>query len=305
MFKNLGLKFIALCLAIIFWISVVALKNNIKPFKEEVLIEPFNIAENLTLANPLGGVHLKIETSQETFSTLSVNDFEAYIDLKGFEAGEYNVPIQVTSKNPKVKVVKFEPANINISLEAITSKVLNVLVEVKGSAADNFEAKEAVFDLEKVEIKGPQNIVERATAVKAIVTLKGSEMSDLKTEVTLFGYDDHSNQLHNLEITPSSIEVMIPVIQIQKYKTVGIRANLTGDLAENYFIKKIQVSPSTVVLQGKTNKLSQIDYIETEEFDITNLDHNTLKRLNLKLPEGVTAQELQSVLVNLEINQYK
>ncbi len=304
MLKNVGLKFSALLLAIIFWAGVVSLKNNIKPFQEPVTIKPFNIAENLTLANSLGTVELKLEASQETYVDLSVNDFEAYIDLKGLNSGEHNVPIQVTSKNPKVKVVKIEPNNTTINIEEITSKTLNVSVEIKGNAAENFEAQDPLYELTEVEVQGPKNLIERATEVKAEVTLKGLEMTDIRSEISLFAYDENQNQIRNLQIVPPSVAVTIPVIQIQKYKTVGVRANLVGDLeSANYFINKVLVSPSTVVIQGNTRDLKKIDYIETKPIDITSLDHNTLKRMELILPAGINTQETSSVLVTIEVDK--
>lgn len=302
MFKNLGLKFAALFLAIIFWVGVVSLKNNIKPFPDQVPIKPFNIAEDLTLASTLGSVELKLEATQETFVDLSVNDFEAYVDLKALEAGEHIVPVQVTSKNPKVKVVRVEPNNLNITIEEITSKTVNLSVEVKGNAAENFEAQDPVYELKEVEVKGPKNLVEKATEVKAMPSLKGSEMIDIKSEISLFAYDENQNQLKNLQIIPPSVEVTIPVIQIQKYKTVGVRANLASDLEESgYYVKKVQVSPSTIIIQGNTRELKKIDFIETEAIDIANLTHNTLKRVKLILPEGIDAQDVESVLVTIEV----
>lgn len=304
MFKNLGLKISALLLAIIFWVGVVSLKNNLKIFPEPIPIKPFNIAENLTLASTLGTVDLRLEVTQETFVDLSVNDFEAYIDLKGLLAGEHNVPIQVTSKNPKVKVVKIQPDNLKITIEEITSKTVSLSVEVKGNAADNFEAQDPVYELKDVEVKGPKNLIEKVTEVKAVTNLKGLETSDIKSEISLFAYDEEQNQLKDLQIIPPSVEVTIPVIQIQKEKTVGVRSNLIGDLdPSGYYIKKVQVSPSTVVVQGNTKELKKIDYIETESIDITDLNHNTVKRVNLILPEGIESKEFTSVLVTIEVDK--
>jgi len=304
MFKNLGLKFSALLLAIIFWAGVVSFKNNIRSFQDPVTIKPFNIAEDLTLGSDLGIVSLKLEVTQETYTDLSVNDFEAYIDLKGLDAGEHNVSVQVTSKNPKVKVVKIEPNNITIKIEEITSKTLNLSVELKGNAAENFEAQDPVYELTEAEVKGPKNLVENVTEVKAIATLKGLEMSDIKSEISLFAYDENQNQLKDLQIIPPAVEVTIPVIQIQKYKTVGVRANLTGDLENGkHYVSKILVSPSTVVIQGNTNELKKIDYIETKEINIEGLEHNTLKRTKLILPYGINLQNASTVLVTIEVSE--
>lgn len=301
MFQNIGLKFLALLFALIFWGSVISLKNNIKNFQEPVALKPFNISENLTLAQSLGNVSLKLEASQEVFKDLSVNDFEAYVDLKGLNAGSHNVSIQVTSKNPRVKVVKFEPDNVDVILEAITSKMVNLDVEVKGNVAENFEAQDALFEIKEAEVKGAKNLIEQVTEVKAIVNLKGTEMTNIKTEVTLFAYDKNQMMLRDVDILPTSLEILIPVIQIQKYKTVGIRAALIGDLKDNLFVKKVIVSPSTVVIQGNTKDLKAIDFVDTESIEIEGLDHNTLKRVNLNLPAGIVAQDVQSVLVTIEI----
>lgn len=302
MFKNWGLKFTALFLSIIFWVGVVSSKNNLKSLPESVPIKPFNIADNLTLAKGLGTVEIKLEAPQETYDNLSINDFEAYVDLKGLVSGDYNVPVQVTSKNPKVKVVRFEPNNLNIKIEEITSKNLNVSVEVKGNVADNFEAQEPIYQIKEVVIKGPKNLVEKVTEVKALLNLKGVEMSDIKSEVTLLAYDEKQNLLKDLQILPASLEVNIPIIQIQKYKTVGVRANLIGDLKESHsFIKKISLSPATVLVQGKAHSLQEIDYLQTEPIEISELTHNTLKRVELLLPEGVSSPEVETVLVTIEI----
>lgn len=302
MFKDLGLKFIAIFLAIIFWGGVIILKNNIKTFKEPIPIKPFNVAENLTLSQALESVIVKVETSQETYNELSLNDFEAYIDLKGLIGGEHSVSVQVTSKNPKVKVVKFDPDHLTVNLEEITSKNVSVSVKINGNASANFEAQEPVFELETAVVKGPKNLIDTVTEVKAVYKLKGVEMANVKTELGLFAYNELQNQVNGVTILPPSVEVMIPVIQIQKSKTVGIRANILGNLSENgLFVKKILVSPSTVVIQGNTRDLKEIDYLNTEPIDIEGLDHDTLKRVKLDLPRNIQSPDLTTVLVTIEI----
>ncbi|MBI5412387.1 hypothetical protein HZA43_04445 [Candidatus Peregrinibacteria bacterium] len=307
MFKNLRLKLLALLIGTIFWAGVVTTNNNVRTYDGRLEIKPFNLAENLVIANEIEPVRLRVAAPNDVFANLSERGFEVYIDLKGLGEGEYTVPINVTPQNPKITIARVLPAVIKVALEHQNEKEIPVAVQIKGKPSPNFTINEPKIDLQIVKVSGPQSLLDTASRAVAFVQLNGDEDVDIAKKIPLVVVDSNENELKRIKPEIPDANVLVTLTQILKTKTVGVRAKLINDLPDrNLWISKITMSPPTITIKGDYGVLQATDYIETEPIDLKLVDGNFLRRFKVNLPDRIELEgATNSVLIQLELSKLK
>ena len=90
---------------------------------------------------------------------------------------------------------------------------------------------------------------------------------------------------------PDKLAVSIDQI-LQKEVPVHLRTN--GAVAEYYELQHTDIQPDTVVMQGKSSLIADISAVETVPIDISGITSDKELIGILQLPEGVTAQTLDT-----------
>lgn len=305
MFKNLHIKFIALVLAIIFWIFIVSLENTFYNFPSEVPIQVFNQAEGLALTANLGSVKLTLRTQDsQVLRGLSVSDFEAYIDLRNIGSGMRRMPIAVTSKNPQVSVIRTVPSDVEIELQPIKEKLISVTAEVKGSPALGFGMESVKLSKDKITVSGAESILKNIASAEAEVNLQGNEKDKKVLPVTIVVYDKNGIPLEGLKVKDSDLSAVVSVIEIESSKQVGVKPVAIGSVL-NGTVKNIEAVPSVVSITGSRLAILNIQMLLTENIDLKDLPEGGERSVKLILPEGVSLakDEPANVTVKIEIEK--
>ena len=85
-------------------------------------------------------------------------------------------------------------------------------------------------------------------------------------------------------------------------KVVKIKALTKGSLPKGLVMSGVKVDPVKIEIAGSDEVLSQITAVETEELDLGTADKSTSRKVQLKLPEGVTVTN-KEVTVYLDIKK--
>ena len=308
MFQNFQYKLLALVLAILFWVLIISLESNFYPFPQAVPIKAFNLDPSLALTQDLGEVQLTLKTAQENLAHINQEAFEVYVDLTNLEAGEHRISISVTSKNPEIQVVKTEPTQITLTLEEIATKIVPLTLEIKGKPAPNYQVGTPELTVTELSVSGAKSLLNQIGEIKAVVRLTGAETTD-QVKKAFFEIPDLTDSvIQNLTFEPTETQVYLPLTQLVQTKNVGIRVNVFPSQFVDAFIKKIETEPSTVVITGKNKDLVRVDYLETEEVNLTEkaADSPFQTQVNLILPENISLSKPEDrsvqVTVYLEAN---
>lgn len=308
--RNFKLKLLALLFAILFWIFVVSTENTFYTFPSNdsagIPIKAFNLSENLTLTQELGKVRVTIRTTSDMYQKLSEADFEAYIDFSGREAGKYVSDIAVTSKKPEVTVLKVEPSQIETTLESVTSKTVNIVSELVGKPAPNYEVSEVKLEITTMKIFGPESVLTSLNELKAGIELNGSEQEDFEKTFTVKALDGTGKELDTIRMEQNDVKAAVTINEVLESKTVGVRANITGTEGK-VWIQKVIVDPATVLIKSEGKKLEKLEYLETEEINAGNLRQTVEKKVRLILPKGILLVNEKDALVKvtLFLGEYK
>lgn len=285
---NIHLKLLAALSALVLWFIVIAVENTVYTFPEELNVEVLNLGKNLSLANDVPKVRLYLRIDKNELKTLTRNDFEVYIDLKGAEAGERRIPIVASSGSAQTKILKVEPSEITLKLSPTTEKNVEVRVNVQGKPLQGYEIEEIKPESDTVKLSGAQNIIEKIDHVMAELLLDGTEKADLNQSVMLT-FDAQDNVSANLvQITPEQIVVSARISSQLKQREVAVTAGFSREADRTAWESRINITPSSILVQGNEEALSTLTNIETNALEISTLNRTGSVEVGLKLPEGVT-----------------
>jgi len=184
LFKKIHLKILAVLCAVFLWLFVVGVENYVNLFPTELPVKVINLGQNVSVANEIGQVKVHYRSPDGTVN-VNPNDFELFLDASGLGEGDYNLPVNFSNKNVRVTVVAVEPAQLELKLEAITSKDIDITKSIVGAPARDYEIKSLVMSADKVKISGAASALAKLQSLPLKITLDGTETADFSRKITL------------------------------------------------------------------------------------------------------------------------
>jgi YbbR domain-containing protein len=303
--NNVGSIILALVLAIVVWVVAANEENPIVEdvFPEAVPIEIVNQPEGtIIFGDVVDTVQLTLRASQASWDELSVNKFQARVDLAGLGTGVHDLEVQVTCSDDTVRIVKKKPEKITVRLEELKEKEVEVKVNILDNPPLGYIARPASAIPSKVKITGPAPMVDQVvTAVVDFFLRNAKDTVERRADLSL--RDAQDNVVGWVTPEPDQVTVEVPIEQRWGYKEVAVRTNWEGQVAPGYRIDNVSVDPSIVTVTGSPGTLREIPgYLETAPVDVSNASADVVARMPLVLPEGVSLPLAGSQGVTVTVN---
>lgn len=251
--RDLGLKLLALALAVVFWIQVAG-----QPVVERGIDVPLgfeNVPERLYVGSDMPDtVRVRVRGAANIVSGLQPGDVVAAIDLAGerpgrrrlFDmfAGRVRVPFGV-------EVTQVFPATITVSLESAgTPRAVTVVPDVEGRPADGFAVGRISTTPATVQVTGPESRLAALTeALTEPVTIEGAS-GRVRATVTV-GVADPLLRLR----TPVSAQVTVEIVRAPAERVLrAVPVRPEGARAAS-----IEPASVTVGVQGAADRVEALD----------------------------------------------
>lgn len=232
-------------------------------------------------------IDVRYRASRDT-AAVSADVFVATVDLSRYDLEQVGVPqvlpIEVRSLSPGVTAESWEPSTVSVVLDVVDQRSVPVIVD-PGEVPDGLEIGRVTASLDEAEVRGPRSNVQQVDRAVARVRIDPSGL-DFERAVTLEAVDVNGQRVENVEVTPQSVEVQIPVRAVETNKTVPIRPNITGTPAAGFAIASISIEPSVVTVRGFPDVLDPIAEVTTEAMSIAAAEQDVAFTVQLALPEG-------------------
>lgn len=309
--SNIGLLFLSLLLALATWSFVIQETNPARRVRlENIPLQVNNLPPDTVLATPLPGtVAAIVQTTDKLLPTLGSRSFQAMASLEGLGPGRHSVAINVQADTPLVRVLSVDPETLDVELVPIISRTLEVNVNLTDreslSRAYQVVGTPGVAP-DRVEILGPEPVVNRVSRVQASLSLANASTS-LRETRPVQALDENGREITGLTIRPAAVEVSVAILRRVNARDVGVRVVTQGTPAPGYWLSSIKVFPTTVTLQGSPDQLDKIGgYVDTLPVDVTNTAGNVSLQIPLDLPAGIQAVDsngnaANTVTVELQI----
>ncbi len=300
--NSLGL---ALVVALIIWLIAINQENPIIQgvYGERLPVTVLGIPEGLLPVQDLSKetVQVTLQAPKSSWDNLSAGDFTAYISLAGLGPGTHDVPVVVTSRDPKVTITDIQRPALRVQLDRVISKEVPVRVDIMDTTAFGYDWQQPVVEPMTVTVSGPETQVSQVTLARAEVFLRNAK-SQVERNQTVVPQNALGQTVTRVEVTPLMVHVVVPVEQWPGRKEVAVRVNLIGQPTPGYRLSTVRVEPSTVVLLGATDVLAQVPgFVETEPVTLDGATADIQRRLQLLVPQSVTVLEGNTVNVTAGI----
>jgi YbbR domain-containing protein len=297
--KNLDIKIVLFCAAILLWLFVASGQNRVDFFPGRLFIEAQGLGEGLAPIFEDDSVRIKVSAPKNLWKEFNQDNFLVYVDTSGEEAGTYELKVSVSSSMPGVQILDINPSKVLVRIEPAIEKTLPINIKTLGSLPDGFSIGEIKYTPKQFVVLGASSTVDDLAEVTATLSLDG-EQQDIDTELEVAAHDDEGNTIRHLRISPKKVSVNAKIVKGSKTKLVGIKPKFIGDLATGYWLSAADFEPELISVSGSPEKLINLDSLSAD-VDVGGLSESFTKKVALNLPSGVLLAPNESKLVTVKI----
>ncbi|MEX1248695.1 MAG: CdaR family protein [Anaerolineales bacterium] len=291
--KNLGTLLLALAIAFAVWISAVvaADPNEERDFPTPLALQVRGLGPGLVLLGNLPTdtlLRLSAPVSLWDRLTSRADTVEVFIDVTGLESGEHTVPIEVDSELGPFRVVQVLPSEVNIQLEPLVVRQLEIEPQVQGTPALGFELHDATVTPAMATVSGPANLVNQMVRLVARLNVNDARQT-LTSTVDIQALDGSGSVLSGLTIDPAQADIEQTIAQAGGYRDIAVNVETVGQPAGGFRVTSISVDPPIVTLFSTDTQIvaGVPGFVSTEPLDLSSAKEDIVARLALILPQGV------------------
>ncbi|MEO8430743.1 MAG: CdaR family protein [Acidobacteriota bacterium] len=167
--RNLGLKALALGIALLVWFVLSAQRRErISERSYRIALSVVNIPTRTIIASPLpSGVDIRVRGAFTALRQVDPEKLEAVVDLQGAVRGEkiYRLAPEDINVAPEIEVIAISPGELRIVLDAVAEKILPIVANIAGKPAAGFVVSDFSVDPKMARIEGPSTLIARMTSV--------------------------------------------------------------------------------------------------------------------------------------------
>ncbi|MGH2461720.1 MAG: CdaR family protein [Chloroflexota bacterium] len=248
-------------------------------------------------------VQVQVSAPSAVWAQLKADNFRAVVDAsKVTQGGSQEVPVHISSTDPRVRVDSVDPSTIFLKVDPLRSKSVPVVVVPSGTVPIGYqESGPAKVTPAVVTISGPQTLVDQVSSVTINVSLDGVTKSiDQAYKPAPLGLAE--SDAARVALNPAQVQVDVPVTQKLMYKTLPIQPVTSGNVALGYQEVGITIDPTTVTLVGDPQTLTQMTTVPTKPIDISGVDGDRAYDATLDLPGTVALDRSQSIVVRVLVS---
>ena len=298
--RNLPAKIVALGVAVVLWVVVMSDQNPAIEGSFTVPVAVVNSPEGYKVTKSEDTVKLKVRGARSLFVSATADDFRAYVDLGGAEAGKQSYKVQ-TALPQGFELVEVQPETVEFNLDKIIQKQVRADVIVTGNSAPGTTVAKVTQASSIVTIEGPQSAVESVTRVVGYVGLSGNS-TDFDLQVPLTALNADGREVHDVKVVPSVTEVTVQLARGLTKKIVTIHPVLDGSLPDDLTLSEVRTDPIKLEIAGESKVLAPLSSVDTEKIDLSKVTGSEKLTVRLNLPNGVTVTNPE-ISVNIVVKK--
>jgi YbbR domain-containing protein len=304
--NNLLYKSISLVLAVLLWLYV---SNQENPVTEQIFTVPLEVRgleQKLTISDRPSFVKVRLQGQRHILDQLTARDIQAFVEMSGIDVGQHIMEVHVSTPE-KTQLVSVTPATVNLNVEVLTTAQFSVNVSYSDSTpAEGFMALKPVLTPTQVLLSGPEDKLKQVEQVYVEVDL-GDYNFNYHQQLPVKVEDRNGNLLLDwINVTPSQVDVLVPVVHELPAKTVPVKTPVEGTPEDGFEVGRIVVEPELLTILGEQPVLDGIESITTEPVNIDGETQDVVERVAVIVPKGVTLdRENNNVTAVVRIEQTK
>ena len=216
-FRNIGLKFLSICIAALLWLVVAG--DRVVERALSAPIEFQNLPQGLEIVgDPPEDVDVRLRGPSGTLARLGPGDLSAVIDLRNARPGRrlFHLTASQVRVPYGVDVVQVGPATLPISFENSAIRIVQVRPSLDGQPAAGYEVASVTSVPATVEVIGPEGSL-RGLDEAMTEPISIADATRPIREVVTIGVADPSVRLR----TPQTATVTVQIVPGSATRTIG------------------------------------------------------------------------------------
>ncbi len=291
-------------LALVIWFLITDSGNEPieEPLRFALTIESVNIPSGLATASSIPTAAITISGRPDEVERVTIDDFEASINLAGLREGTHEIPVRVRSLDGDVRVRSVAPESVVVTLEPVVQRTIPVTAVLANPPPLGFEIGAPVLSVDSVTVSGIQQLVDLVDTVVARVDVTGATVDVNRPGVALQARTSSGAVVSGPQfvIEPATVDVLVPIQQELFQRAVAVSPQLVGEPAPGYRIAAVTIEPLTVVVVGTLEALEDAQ-ASTTPISIANLNGDLIRVVSAVPREGLTLEENTRVTVRVEV----
>ena len=315
--NNIGLKFLAVLIALVLWLALVNVNDPEKTITVSNI--PISVTNESAITsrdmvyNVKSEQYLNITVSgkRSIVSNLSAEDFRATASLK--ELSKVNsIPVDVTAKNAslgrKITIVKQSAQTILVDVENLEEKdFTDLVVEYTGKVADGYVAGLSSMSTDEVTVKAPTSIIDKIKKVAVRCSLDGTN-TNISKKCPVILYDKNNKEIKSdeIELSDKKIRVNVNVLRAKQVPISTINKDELGKPADGYVVDDVILSSDSITVYGSEESLDSIESLDIQDdIDVSDAKGDVTQNIDVtgKLPKGLSVSGESTITVKVLIKK--
>ena len=315
--NNIGLKFLAVLIALVLWLAIVNVNDPEKTITVSNI--PISVTNESAITsrdmvyNVKSEQYLNITVSgkRSIVSNLSAEDFRATASLK--ELSKVNsIPVDVTAKNAslgrKITIVKQSAQTILVDVENLEEKdFTDLVVEYTGKVADGYVAGLSSMSTDEVTVKAPTSIIDKIKKVAVRCSLDGTN-NNISKKCPVILYDKNNKEIKSdeIELSDKKIRVNVNVLRAKQVPISTINKDELGKPADGYVVDDVILSSDSITVYGSEESLDSIESLDIQDdIDVSDAKGDVTQNIDVtgKLPKGLSVSGESTITVKVLIKK--
>jgi YbbR domain-containing protein len=295
------LRFVlALALAVFLWGWIAQMTDPIQTrnYREMDIAVP-ELADPMIIVTTLPSVVVRVEGPESEFDDLNRTDLRVFLDTESVNGpGEYRLPLYVEAPDTSARV-SVDPGQVQVQIDELVSEVMPIEARSTQPEDDPRTVSDIIPEISQVTVSGPSSAVERVDRVVLPVSLDNRNET-FTDSFTPYAIDVNEQRVSEVEVLPSQIPTLVEIES--RGKVISVIPVVNGVPAEGFSVQQRAVFPDTVVVDGPTDALDSLLFINTLPVDITGATENVSEMVGLAdLPTGVAIVDPPEGLVEIRV----
>lgn len=317
--NNLGLKVLALLLAVLLWLVIVNVADpvNTQTFRnvpvtiqhEEVVTDKgktYQVVETEQM------VSVVVQAKRSVLTKIRQEDIVATADLRELEL-ESLVPVTVTITGFEGSYVDVQatPKNIQVKIEDAASNKFPITATSQGDLSSGYVLGEMDALPEAVTISGPESLVSTISRVTAQVNVGGLTQDTTFTgkNVRMVLFNEQDEEIDQTLLTTDITDGLTVNVKVLQTKEVNVEVTPSGTPAEGYTVAGLKYEPKSIEVSGTEKQLADLDTIRItgDAVDVSGADKKTefVVEITDYLPEEVNLvnKDASTIAISVAIDK--
>ncbi len=290
--RDLALFATAAGLALVIWFVITDSENVTvtEPLGFALPVQAVNIPSDLAVASRVPPVVIEIAGREDDVGRATPDDFVATVDLTGLPPGAHEIAVNIRSRDEDVTVRSVQPQSVVVILESVVSRQVPVAVEIENSPPLGFDVGAPVTAESLVTVSGIPQLVRLVDTAVARIDIRGATVT-VDATVSLQARTSTGAAVGQVQISPPSIEVEVPVEQAVFRRAVAVTPRIHGEPAPGFRVRSISVEPVTAVVVGTLADLEAAGSATTEPVEISDRRSDLRASAVVVPPSGLTLEQ--------------